>query len=214
MGKPKIGLYWCSSCGGCEESIVDINETILTVVEAVDIVLWPVAMDFKYDDVRKMADGEMTAVLINGAVRTSEQEEIAHLLRKKAKIVIAQGACACMGGVVGLANFSTGKEAVDKAYKEVPSVSNPKGILPQTHTKEGKYELELPEFYNTVKALNQVIDVDYYLPGCPTTPALVVNAVMALLSGKMPPKGTVLADTKALCNTCPRIDSKPEKIKI
>ena len=50
MSKPKIGFYWCASCGGCEEAVVDLAEDILGVVEAVDIVFWPVAMDFKKRD--------------------------------------------------------------------------------------------------------------------------------------------------------------------
>ena len=87
MTKPKIGLYWCSSCGGCEESVVDLAEDILTVVEAVDIVFWPVAMDFKYADVEAMQDEEIVATLINGAIRTDEQEHIAKLLRKKSKLI-------------------------------------------------------------------------------------------------------------------------------
>ena len=49
--KPKVAFYWCASCGGCEEAVVDLAEDILTVVEAVDIVLWPVAMDFKKADI-------------------------------------------------------------------------------------------------------------------------------------------------------------------
>ena len=77
MTKPKIALYWCSSCGGCEESVIDLAEDILKVVEAVDIVFWPVAMDFKYSDVEAMADGEISASLINGAIRMDEQEHIA-----------------------------------------------------------------------------------------------------------------------------------------
>ena len=47
MPKPKLGIYWCASCGGCEEAVVDLAEDILGVVEKVDIVFWPCAMDFK-----------------------------------------------------------------------------------------------------------------------------------------------------------------------
>jgi len=47
LKKPKVTFYWCASCGGCEESVVDLAENILDVVAAVDIVMWPVAMDFK-----------------------------------------------------------------------------------------------------------------------------------------------------------------------
>ena len=81
MSKPKIALYWCASCGGCEEAIVDLAEDLLTVVEAVDIVFWPAALDFKKSDVESLPDGDITVSFINGAVRTEEQEEMAKLLR-------------------------------------------------------------------------------------------------------------------------------------
>lgn len=214
MAKPKVAFYWCASCGGCEESIVDLAEDILTVAGAVDIVFWPVAMDFKYSDVEKLKDGEITACLINGAIRTDEQERLARLLRKKSKLLIAHGSCAHLGGVVGLANFYKREDILNRAYKEVPTMKNPKGILPQTKTRESGKELELPGFHQTVKTLDQVVDVDYYIPGCPTTPELIKNAVMAILEGKLPPKGTVLAEKKALCDSCSRKESKPDKIKL
>ncbi|MFC1586383.1 oxidoreductase, partial [Fibrobacterota bacterium] len=81
--KPKAAFYWCGSCGGCEETVVDLDEKVLDVVAAVDIVFWPVALDFKYSDVEAMADGSIAVTLINGAIRTSEQEHVAKLLRKK-----------------------------------------------------------------------------------------------------------------------------------
>jgi len=214
MSKPKVALYWCASCGGCEESVVDLAEDILTVVQAVDIIFWPVAMDFKYSDVEALKDGEIAATLINGAIRTDEQEHIAKLLRKKSGLLIAHGSCAHLGGVVGLANFSKREDVLNRAFKEVPTVKNPKGILPQVKTKESGKELELPGFHDTVKALNQVVEVDYYIPGCPPTPTLIKNALMAILEGKLPPKGTVLAEKKALCDSCSRNESKPDKIKI
>ena len=102
--KPKVAFYWCASCGGCEESVVDLAENILDVVAAVDIVMWPVAMDFKKKDVEAMADGSILVSMVNGAIRTSEQEEMAKLMRKKSKLIIAYGSCAHMGGIPGLAN--------------------------------------------------------------------------------------------------------------
>ena len=107
MSKPKVGFYWCASCGGCEEAIVDLNENILTVAELVDIVFWPCAMDFKYSDVKNMKDNEITIIFINGAIRSDEQEEMAKLLRKKSQIVISFGACSNIGGIPGLANFNS-----------------------------------------------------------------------------------------------------------
>jgi len=213
MAKPKVAFYWCASCGGCEEAVVDLAENILDVVAAVDIVFWPVALDFKREDVEAMSDGEIDVSFINGAVRLSEQEEMVKLLRKKSKLVIAFGSCSHLGGIPGLANLYSRQEILERAYKEVPSLEG-NGVYPQTRIQVKEGELRLPEFYDTVYALNQVIDVDYYLPGCPPTPQLLLNAVQAVLKGELPPKGTVLAPDKALCEECERNETKPEKLLI
>lgn len=210
--KPKVAFYWCASCGGCCEAIVDLAEDILKVVAAVDIVLWPVALDFKKKHVEAMKDGEITVSFINGAVRTEEQEEMVKLLRKKSKIVIAFGSCACFGGIPGLANLWNRELIFKYVYKDAPSVKNPSGIYPQLKTKEKGEELTLPEFFDTVHTLSQVIDVDYYLPGCAPPPDLIMDAVTAILKGKLPKKGAVLAPNKSLCDTCPRAEKKPEKL--
>jgi len=214
MIKPKIALYWCSSCGGCEESVIDLAEDVLDIAEAVDVVFWPVAMDFKYKDIEMTPDGEITATLINGAIRMDNQEHMAKILRKKSRLIIAHGSCAHLGGVVGLANFYEGRDVLNKAYKDVPTVENPQGILPMVETKESDRELSLPSLHNTVKALDQIIEVDYYIPGCPPPPELIRIAIEAILQNDLPPKGSVLAEKKALCNTCSRSDSKPDKVRI
>jgi len=212
--KPKVAFYWCSSCGGCEEAVVDLAEDILKVVELVDIVFWPVALDFKYKDVEAMKDGEIAVSFINGAIRTDEQLKIAKLLRKKSGLVVAFGSCAHLGGIPGLGNFWDKDTIFKSAYLDNPSTDNPKGIVPQETSKVKEGELTLPAFWDTVKALDQVLDVDYYLPGCAPTPKLIMDAVNAILSGKLPPKGSVLSPGKSLCDECSRKDSKPDKMKI
>lgn len=212
--KPKVGFYWCASCGGCEESVVDLAEDILAVVGAVDIVFWPVAMDFKKRDVEEMQDGEILVTMINGAVRTSEQEEMAQLLRRKSQIVIAYGSCAHTGGIPSLANQFPKEQILKYIYDDCPTVINPKKVRPQTEFKENGRTATLPEFRNVVRALDQVISVDYYLPGCAPSPKLLKAAIDTLLSGNLPPKGTVLAPDIALCDECPRIDTKPADLAI
>jgi F420-non-reducing hydrogenase small subunit len=214
MAKPLVAFYWCASCGGCEEAVVDLAEDILKVVDAVDIRLWPVAMDFKRSDVEAMDDKSIAVSFINGAVRTEEQEEMVKLLRKKSQLVIAFGACAHLGGIPGLANVANKKEIFETAYKLTRSTVNPKGIYPQTVTEIPYGKLTLPEFFDTVKTLDQTTDVDYYLPGCAPPPELIMQAVTAILEGKLPPKGSVLTVDKALCETCERNKSKPDKLAI
>ncbi len=214
MAKPKVAFYWCASCGGCEEAVIDLNEDLLKVADAVDIVFWPAAMDFKRKDVEALDDGEIAVSFINGAVRLEEQEEMVKLLRKKSGLVVAFGSCAHMGGIPGLANFYSREEIFHRAYKEAPTVENPEGVTPQERTAVDIGELTLPEFYDTVKTLDQTIPVDYYLPGCPPPPDLIMNAINAILKGELPEKGAVLAPNKALCDTCPRAEERPEKILI
>lgn len=212
--KPKVAFYWCASCGGCEEAVVDLAEDILAVVGAVDIILWPVAMDFKKTDIEARPDNSIAAAFINGAVRTSEQEEWARLLRKKSRVVVSFGACANSGGIPALANQSAKEDILKFVYEDCPGVDNPGKTRPQAKSEDGGRTLTLPELHGMVRSLDQVIDVDYYLPGCPPTPKLIMAAVQALLSGKLPPKGAVLSPDIALCEECKRKDSKPADLAL
>ena len=214
MAKPKAAFYWAAGCGGCEEAVVDLDADLLDVVESVEIVFWPAAFDFKRSDVEAMADGEIAVSFINGAVRTSEQEEMVKLLRRKSALVVAFGACACLGGIPGLANFWGRESILNRAYLEAPSVVNPEGILPGTRTLAPEGKLTLPEFFNEVLTLDQVVAVDYFLPGCAPPADLILKTLKAILEGTLPKKGSVLAPDKQLCDTCPRRDSKPEKISV
>jgi F420-non-reducing hydrogenase small subunit len=212
--KPKVAFYWCSACGGCEEAIVDLAEKILDVVAAVDIVFWPVALDFKKADVEAMEDGSILAAFVNGSIRTTEQEEMAHLLRRKAKVLVAFGSCAHLGGIPALANLWD-REAIFRAvYLENVSTDNPDGVLPSVSTPHNGDTVTLPGFYDTVRALDQVTSVDYYIPGCAPTPNVIADAVGTLLSGDLPPAGTVLTPDIALCEECPRLDTKPQDLSL
>lgn len=212
--KPKVAFYWCASCGGCEEAVVDLAENLLDVADAVDIVFWPVAVDTKKADVEAMEDGSILATFVNGAVRTTEQEEMVGLLRRKSQLLLAFGSCAHMGGIPGLANQWNREAILDLVYKQTPSTVNPEGVLPQTVTNHNGYELELPGFYDTVRTVAQVADLDYVVPGCPPTPGIIAGAVGTLLSGELPPKGSVLAPNIALCDECDRKATKPETVSL
>ncbi len=212
--KPKVAFYWCASCGGCEEAVVDLAEAILDVVRDVDIVFWPVALDFKVRDVEALPDRSIAVSFINGAVRLSEQQDMVELLRRKSQLVVAFGSCSHLGGIPGLANLWDRESIFDWYYAKGPSLEKGAATRPATRVQVPEGELELPEFWDTVKSLDQVIEVDYYLPGCPPTPKLIANAVHAILTGQLPPKGAVLAGTKGLCSECDLNETKPDKLLI
>jgi F420-non-reducing hydrogenase small subunit len=214
MAKAKIALYWAASCGGCEIAVLDIGPKILDVVAKADILFWPCVMDIKYKDVEDMPDGHIDITLFNGAVRTSENEHMAKLLRKKSKVLVAYGSCSSEGCIPGMANESNRKGIFDYVYtSKTPSTDNPENVRPTTSLKVKEGELTLPVFYDTVKTLEQVVPVDYFVPGCPPVEEQTWAVLDAALSGNLPPAGSVVgAGTTALCEDCPR-ERKEKKIK-
>jgi F420-non-reducing hydrogenase small subunit len=207
--KIKIAQYWAASCGGCDVALLDIDERILGVAEIADIVFWPIAVDTKLKDVEALPDGYITATLFNGAIRNSENEYVAKLLRKKSKIMVAFGSCACFGGIPGLANITYAADIMDYVYNKIPSMDNPEGTLPQVHYHAPEGDLELPEMYDTVKTLEDFVEVDYFMPGCPPTVERINEFLDAVEKhvkegAPLPPKGAVIASEKTLCDECGR----------
>jgi len=152
-----------------------------------------------------MPDKSIDACLFNGAIRNSEQEHMAKMLREKSKIMIAYGSCAYEGCIPGLANLFNRQMIFDRAYIETESTDNKDKIFPQISYQVPEGELTLPEFYNTVKSLRQTVDVDYVVPGCPPEEKTTWLALEALIEGKLPPKGTVIThNVRAVCDDCPR----------
>jgi F420-non-reducing hydrogenase small subunit len=206
--KPKFAMYWSAACGGCEIAVLNIGEKILEVDSAFEVVFWPVALDFKYHDVRDYPDGYIDLCLFNGAIRTSENEAMAHLLRQKSKVLVAFGACATGGGIPALANLTNRTAIFEAAYLNNPSTRNPERRLPNPSVQVPEGELHIPTFYNTAKSLGQVVEVDYTIPGCPPEPhqiwAVLEVVIAALQHGAaLPPKGSVLgASSVSVCKEC------------
>jgi len=202
--KLKIAFYWAASCGGCEIAVLDLNEKILDVVKIADIVFWPVAMDIKYKDVEALPDKHIDITFFNGSIRNSEQEHMAKLMRQKSKTLVAFGSCAHEGCIPGLANLNSRKEVFDHVFIKDKSNINPKAVIPKPESQVKEGTLKIPEFYDTVKTLAQTVEVDYFLPGCPPPVKLISDAVDAIARNSLPPKGSVLAPLKAVCDECPR----------
>lgn len=212
--KLKLAVYWGAACGGCCVSVLDVHELLIDISEKIDFVFWPIALDTKYKEVEIMPDGYIDITLYNGAIRNTENEKIAKLLRQKSKILIAYGSCAHLGGIPGLANLHTKDEIFDRVYQTSESTNNPNSITPLIQHKVKEGELELPEFYNDVKTLAQTVDVDYFIPGCPPQTDRLVDVLTAVFNkAELPPNGAVIgAGEKTQCEECPRIRNEHKKI--
>ena len=217
-GKINIAIYWAAACGGCDVSILDTNERVLTIADMANIVMWPIAVDGKEKDIEAMPDKSITVSMINGAIRNTENEHMAKLLRQKSVLVVSYGTCACFGGTPALANLVSGKdEILDYVYTKTPSSANfqkeyhpGKPVIPVNEYAAPEGKLTLPVLYDTVKTLDQVIDVDYYIPGCPPLQESISQLLKAVVDFvyngvALPPKGTEIGVTeKCLCDECPR----------
>jgi len=216
--KIKIAIGQGATCSGCDIAVLDLDVELLKLFEVADLTFAPLAADIKFKDVEAMEDGEITLCLYHGAVRNSENEHVAKLLRKKSKIMVAYGACAAFGGIPGLANVTTKNKILDTVYNETATTVNPEHTRPQTKYVDPKgHELELPELFEDVKTLDDVIDVDYIIGACPPTRDMnvkLLQVVLDFVNGKapLPPKGIILASERTLCDECPR--EKPEKVII
>jgi F420-non-reducing hydrogenase small subunit len=206
MPKPKLALYWAASCGGCEIAILELHEKVLEIDANFELVFWPVAMDAKYKDVEAMESGYIDICLFNGAIRTSENEHLAKLLRDRSKVLVAFGSCAHEGCIPALANTTTKEKIFDFVYHTSPSTDDGNGTEPKTDASLPEGPAELPEFYESVKSLDQVVDVDYYIPGCPPQAHQIWAVIEAIVSGaQLPPPGSVIgAGEETCCEECPR----------
>lgn len=208
--KITIALKRGASCVGCDIAIVNFNEELFTLLSIADVVFAPTLLDVKYEDVRAMPDKSITIGFYHGAVRNSDNEEMAKLMREKCQILIAYGACAHMGGIPGLANVTTKRKILEKVYQKTFSVINDESTLPQERfVDERGHELTLPIFFEDVKSLDDIVDVDYYVPACPPTNDInmqILGVVKDFVEKgtPLPPKGAVIASEKTLCDECER----------
>jgi F420-non-reducing hydrogenase small subunit len=209
--KPRIAFYWNASCGGCEEAVIDLADALPRLMEKAEVVLWPAAIDAKRADVEALPDGAIDVAFVNGAVRLDEQADWARLLRRKSRRLVAFGACAQLGGIVGLGDLDGPAAILDAAYGPgVRALSNPGAPRPGAHGDP----FALPALLPRTRTLAQVVAVDAVVPGCPPSLPIVERAIEALLSDSPPGGGEILAPDASLCETCPLKDSRPERPEV
>jgi NAD-reducing hydrogenase small subunit len=165
--KIRLATVWLGGCSGCHMSFLDLDEKLLDLAEAADLVYSPIA------DVKEFPK-DVDVTLVEGAVANVDHLELAEQIRERSKIVVSFGDCAVTGNVTSLRNKLKLDNLLDMVYKEGPGAA-PRGL------DDDKI---IPALIDRVVPLHQVIPVDAYIPGCPPDPDRIWTAVSALLKGE------------------------------
>lgn len=201
--KPKLALYWAAACGGCEIAVCNTHEFILEVDRFFDFCFCPCLLDTKKAEVESWPDGSILLTLFNGAIRTTENLEMARLLRRKSQVLVAFGSCAYEGCIPALGNLVEPGETLRRVYQDQVTAV-PGAVPPSTRAAVPEGDLELPQLLDRVYSLGQVVPVEYFMPGCPPEPHQIINVLSLVMSGAaLPAVGSIIgAGTSTVCDEC------------
>ena len=168
LNKVRVATVWLSGCSGCHMSFLDQDERLIDIAKLIQLVHSPIA------DVKEFPDN-VDVTLIEGAVANEEQLHMLKIARLKTKILISLGDCAVTGNVTALRNsWSHSDEAIlERAYKD-PSDLN--AAIPTA----------VPKLLIKARPLHELVNVDYYIPGCPPSADLINYVLTELLAGRTP----------------------------
>ena len=187
----RVAEEWLSACSGCEIAILNIGEPLVDLLDKLEFVHIPVLMDHKYygqcGEKKELDIPEADIGIVSGAVANEEHLEVLHKMREKCNILIALGTCATHGGIPALLNCWTMDEALETIF------NTPTTQKPSSYPDEG-----VPKLLDRVYAVDEKVDVDIYLPGCPPNPRHIAEVINALLKGDKPS-----LPGKSVCDTCP-----------
>jgi F420-non-reducing hydrogenase small subunit len=210
-GKPRLAVCWTSGCGGCEAAFLDLGDRLLAVEDHFELAFFPLLVDRKRADLENLGEGAIDLSLITGAIRTSEDAQMAHLLRHASKTVVAFGVCAQLGSVLALADLVPVETLLRTVYGEAFSsdLQRPLGA-----PVDDDLVPCLPELTDSVRALEALVPVDFFVPGCPPEVEHlwdVLQVFTAAFAGhrELPDRGSVLGGSEAtVCEDCAR--QRPE----
>jgi coenzyme F420-reducing hydrogenase gamma subunit len=174
-GKPKVAVFKFASCDGCQLSLLDAEEELLDVANAIDIAFFPEAS-------RRMLKGPYDIGIIEGSITTPHDVEHIREIRKSCAVLITIGACATAGGIQALRNWKDIKNFVHIVYASPEYISTLDRSLP----------------------VGSFVHVDYELRGCPINKYQLIEVINAFLNKRKPNVYThsVCVECKLKGTTC------------
>jgi NAD-reducing hydrogenase small subunit len=165
----KIATTSLAGCFGCHMSLLDIDERLLGLIEQADLDRSPLT-DIKH------CSPDVDVGIIEGGVCNAENVHTLREFRERCRVLVAVGSCAITGGVPAMRNGLPLRELLEEGYVKGIGVDNPQ--IPD--------DPELPLLLNRVHPINEIVKVDYYLPGCPPPADAFWELITALMAGREP----------------------------
>jgi coenzyme F420-reducing hydrogenase gamma subunit len=173
--RPKVAVWKFASCDGCQLSLLDCEDELLSLANVVDIAYFPEASS-------AMRKGPYDVSLVEGSITTPHDDDRIQRVRKASKFLVTIGACATAGGIQSLRNFKDAKELVSMVYANPAYIDTLEKSTPISHH----------------------VRVDYQLQGCPINKLQLVELISALLNGRKPniPAHSVCLECKLRGTVC------------
>jgi NAD-reducing hydrogenase small subunit len=168
--KPRFATVWLGGCSGCHMSFLDLDERLIDLAGMVNLCYSPVV------DTKEFPEN-VDIVLVEGAVANEDNLREIRLIRQRSKVLVAFGDCAVTGNVTALRNLFQVGDVLERAYHENSAV-----IAGLPLGGDGI----VPKLLDRVFRVQDVVRVDYFLPGCPPSADTIYDFVAELLSGKPP----------------------------
>jgi len=170
----KVNIISLTCCAGCVSSLLNAGDALLEILLGdFEIVYSPTFVDLK--EIPKV-----DLAIVEGGVRTEDDEEFIREVRAKSGILVALGICATHGGITSLGNIFSLKKLLEKKY----------GLRDSS---------KLPELKDLMYPICTFVDIDYYIPGCPPMPFLIVHTLKSITSRKKP-----IRHESVVCTECHR----------
>lgn len=169
MAKPKVATASLAGCFGCHMSLLDMDERLFELVGMIDFDRSPI------NDIKRFT-GTCRIGLIEGGCANEANVEVLQDFRRNCDLLVSVGDCALNGGVPAMRNFVPLRECLAEAYKNSPTVVNPSGVVPS--------DSEIPLLLDRVYPCHEVVEIDYFLPGCPPSADAIWEALTAILAGR------------------------------
>jgi NAD-reducing hydrogenase small subunit len=168
--KVRVATMWLSGCSGCHMSFLDLDERLVDLAKLIDILFSPI-VDTKVKDMP-----QVDVAIVEGCVNNTDQEHELKMMRDHCKILIAIGDCAINSNIPGLRNQFPLKDCLARAYEQAES--NRISCIPNDPV--------VPKLCPKARPLQEVVKVDFSIPGCPPDADTIWYALTELLAGRTP----------------------------